>query len=121
MIRLDNIKEVPRAEWPYDPNTGNHKIVRAFRNWDIVVLEYAMKVRLGWRKIPVRHLAIRTGKVQLYKFYDLMAVKNQICGEEATAVQVYPPESEIMDEANLTHLFVFPPGYKLPLTLQRIW
>lgn len=122
MIRTDKLIEVPRAEWPYNPQTINHNVERAWRNSDIVVLEYRMRIWWGWRRIKIRHLAIKTRQdVALYKFYSLMDIKNQICGEECAAVQVYPKQSEIMDAANLSHLFVFPEKFKLPLTLQRKW
>ncbi len=122
MISTDNIKEVPRAEWPDIPATGDHRIRSAYRNMNVVVLEYHMKIWWRFRRVKIRHLAIRTrDSVMINKFYSLMDIKNQICGEDCPAVQVYPKESEIMDSANMTHLFVFPEGFKMPLTLQRNW
>jgi hypothetical protein len=121
-ISVDNLKEIPRNEWPYNPDTGNHKIIKAYKNSEVAVLEYHLTIWWGFRRVKIRHLGIRTFReVMLNRFYDLMSVKNQICGEDCVAVQVYPKESEIMDDANMVHLFVFPPGFRVPLTLQRNW
>ncbi len=35
------------------------------------------------------------------------------------AIEVFPPVSELIDEANAYHLWVFPPGTLLPFTLAR--
>ncbi len=41
---------------------------------------------------------------------DLQRIKNEIFGEEAMAIQYFPPESSLIDEANVYWLFVFPEG-----------
>lgn len=116
MISVSGLKEVEKSEWP-DKNVN---VGRAYRNREVVVLEYNRKIWWGLRRIKIRHLAIRTAKnVALYKFYDLMEIKNQICGSECEAVQFYPKDSDIMDGANMTHLFVFPENFSLPLNLKR--
>ena len=37
---------------------------------------------------------------------ELQNIKNEIFGEEETAVEFYPPESELVDEANVYWLWV---------------
>lgn len=39
-------------------------------------------------------------------------IKNQLCGEETTAIEVYPPESHLIDNGNAFHLWCF--HYDLP-------
>jgi hypothetical protein len=46
-------------------------------------------------------------------------IKNELFGRERTAVEVMPPESELIDEANMYHMWVMPAGYRLPFTLAR--
>jgi len=41
---------------------------------------------------------------------DLQKVKNEIFGEEAVAIQYYPAESKLIDEANVYWLYVYPSG-----------
>lgn len=48
---------------------------------------------------------------------DLQRIKDELVGAERVAVQVFPAASELVDEANLAHLWVFPEGYRLPFGL----
>lgn len=40
------------------------------------------------------------------------AIKNEVAGPERLAVEVFPPESRLVDEANEYHLWVFPPHWE---------
>ena len=48
----------------------------------------------------------------------LQQIKNEIAGDEAVAIEIYPPESQVVDELNMRHLWVMPPDMPLP-TLRR--
>lgn len=63
----------------------------------------------------VIHLAIRTASQLEPPWRDMQRIKNEICGEEATAVQVMPPASELIDEADMYHMWVL--SNRLPFTL----
>lgn len=63
----------------------------------------------------VIHLAIRTASNLEPPWRDMQRIKNEICGEEATAVQVMPPASELVDEADMYHIWVL--SDRLPFTL----
>lgn len=63
----------------------------------------------------VIHLAIRTASNLEPPWRDMQRIKNEICGLEATAVQVMPPTSELVDEADMYHLWVM--SRRLPFTL----
>lgn len=63
----------------------------------------------------VIHLAIRTASSLEPPWRDMQRIKNEICGMEATAVQVMPPESELVDEADMYHMWVL--SSRLPFTL----
>lgn len=63
----------------------------------------------------VIHLAIRTASNLEPPWRDMQRIKNEICGEESTAVQVMPPASELIDEADMYHMWVIP--NRLPFTL----
>jgi len=41
-------------------------------------------------------------------------IKNELCGEECEAVEVFPAESRLVDTSNQYHLWVFEEGYSLP-------
>lgn len=63
----------------------------------------------------VIHLAIRTLSQLEPPWRDMQRIKNEVCGAEATAVQVMPPESELVDEADMYHMWVL--SSRLPFTL----
>ncbi len=63
----------------------------------------------------VRHLAIRTISSLEPPWRDLQRIKNELCGVEYTAVQVMPPEAELVDEADMYHMWVI--SGRLPFTL----
>lgn len=80
---------------------------------------YAVLIRpfLDERGKHVVHLAIRTASQLEPPWRDMQRIKNEICGEEATAVQVMPPMSELIDEADMYHMLVL--SSRLPFSLAR--
>lgn len=43
----------------------------------------------------------------------LQQIKNEVCGELSTGIEVFPPETALTDTANEYHLWVFPEGVDL--------
>lgn len=41
-------------------------------------------------------------------WYDLWNIKNQLAGEDATAIEIYPARNDLIDGQNQRHLFVLP-------------
>jgi hypothetical protein len=63
----------------------------------------------------VIHLSIkRRDKEVIHDWRHLQQIKNMIAGDELEAVEIYPPESQLIDSANQYHLWVLPPGYHMP-------
>lgn len=61
------------------------------------------------------HLSIkRIDRAPIHDWRDLQAIKNEICGPEREAVEIYPAESRKVDTANQYHLWVLPAGESLP-------
>lgn len=50
---------------------------------------------------------------------DLQRIKDEIAGPERVAVQVYPARSDLVDSANMAHLWVYPPGHRMPFGLTK--
>lgn len=46
---------------------------------------------------------------------EMQRIKDEIAGEDATAIEVYPPKSQVVDEADMFHLWVL--RGKLPFGL----
>jgi len=49
----------------------------------------------------------RLDKDTIHDWRDLQQIKNEVVGEEAEAIEIYPAESRKMDVANQYHLFAF--------------
>lgn len=65
-----------------------------------------------------QRLTIRRNDGQpIHKWHDFQRIKNEIVGESATAIEVYPPQADLVDEAHLYHLWILPKEFHLPFTL----
>jgi hypothetical protein len=68
-------------------------------------------------KDHVAHLVITTHDKQVrHDWREMQWIKNEICGAESEAVELFPAESRLVDTQNEYHLYVFH-TFKLPLGL----
>lgn len=60
------------------------------------------------RTLPngVRHLAVSSMSGIRPTWWEMQRIKDDLAGKEATAVEVYPPHREIVDAADMFHIFV---------------
>jgi hypothetical protein len=66
----------------------------------------------------IDHLIIRRhDEKPVRSWIDLQRIKNELVGSDRTAVEVFPAEDDLVDQANLYHLWVLPEGFKLPFGL----
>lgn len=65
----------------------------------------------------VEHAAIRNVSETDIAWRDMQRIKDELFGAKRVAVEVFPPWAEIVDEANMYHLWVLPEGFALPFTL----
>ena len=62
---------------------------------------------------PVVHLSIkRLDKKPIRSWRDLLWIKNELCGPERWAVEIFPAMAELVDTANQYHLWVLPEGMR---------
>lgn len=59
----------------------------------------------------ITHLAIRTISSLEPPWRDLQRIKNELLGEDRYAVQIYPAQDRLIDEADMYHLWVMPKGH----------
>lgn len=69
------------------------------------------------RTLPggVRHLAISSLSQERPTWWEAQRIKNEIAGHEATAVEVYPPQHDVVDGADMYHMWIM--TEPLPFTL----
>jgi hypothetical protein len=53
----------------------------------------------------------RKDKKPMRSWRELQDIKNAVAGTDRYAAEIYPPESEVTDTANIYHLWVFKEGY----------
>lgn len=53
-----------------------------------------------------RHLAVASLSGVRPTWWEMQRIKDEIAGKDATAVEVYPPHHEIVDDADMFHLWV---------------
>jgi hypothetical protein len=87
-----------------------------FSDYDIQTLEDRVE-GIG----PVLHIRVKKRSGRGGITWDaLQKIKNEAAGEDAVAIEVYPPEHEVVYDTNMRHLWVLPPGFPLPsLTWRR--
>lgn len=54
----------------------------------------------------VRHLAVSSLSGQRPTWPEMQRIKNELAGSEATAIEVYPPHDQVVDEADMFHIWV---------------
>lgn len=111
----------PKWVWHDIDNTGRgsggwaEKAKRAAENGVFVVMVRETDAGI-WG--PVTHAWIRTtGEANDITWAEKQQIKDELFGRERVAIEVFPPRSELVDAANLFHLWVFPVGFVMPFTL----
>jgi len=64
------------------------------------------------------HLSIhRLDRKPIRDWRHLQAIKNEVAGPERTAIELFPPESQLVDTSNEFHLWVLPTSMVLPFVI----
>ncbi|WP_020178052.1 hypothetical protein [Methylopila sp. M107] len=67
----------------------------------------------------VRHLGISSLSGVRPTWWEAQRIKDELAGVEATAVEVYPPRDEVVDEADMFHLWVLTAPLPFGLSAHR--
>ena len=65
----------------------------------------------GWTHLSVK----RIDKAPARDWRHFQRIKTELCGPEREAIELYPAESRLVDTANQYHLWVLPPGLRMPI------
>ena len=83
----------------------NKSIHRAYVSSDVSVqVSFIIHPTYG----DITHLWIRRHDSKPIGWTQLQRIKNEILGDEQLAIQVFPKESNLVDQANMYHLWSFP-------------
>lgn len=62
-------------------------------------------------KNGIQHFAVASLSGERPTFHEMQRIKNELAGEYALAVEIYPPQYELVDDADMFHIWVLPrPG-----------
>jgi hypothetical protein len=116
-IKLPNKLSWSHAKRLY--NELDNALIYANDTYQVLYYDEKMVDEMGYSsenfKGEMRYLSIkRHDKEAVKDWRDFQDIKNQLCGEDSEAVELFPSESRLVDTANQYHLWVFPKGYILP-------
>lgn len=93
-------------------------LARAYRNAVYSVQVYRHDTEWG----VVDHLMVRRhDDTPVRSWADMQRIKNEVAGAGRTAIEVFPPDAELVDQANMYHLWILPEGFRLPFGLGDMW
>lgn len=79
-----------------------------------VVMSRTLETEWG----EVTHVCIRnTGSTDI-PWAEKQRIKNELFGADRVAIEVFPTEAELVDEANMYHVWIMPKGFIIPFTLK---
>ena len=117
---LDNFTRVSNEEFKkvksnFNPTGWFKEIDRAYANGTFSVVVRTLKTEYGLCK----HAAIRNIESTEITWKEKQEIKDKIFGVNYVAVEVFPKKSDLIDEANMYHLWILPLQYNFPFNLNK--
>lgn len=101
-----------------DHKKSPHGLVGAYVSDTYSVQRFVKLTDVGF----VDHLMVRRHDGEpIHSWKDMQRIKNELTedGKQRIGVQVFPKESEVVDQANMYHIWVYPKSYDLPFNLKH--
>ena len=101
---------------PVDMHANDHPewMTRAFsNNRYVVMIGDNMKMDLAGKEIPaIKAMVQRHDNSPIKNHWaEMQSIKNELFGTDTTAIEYYPPESQLIDDFNIYWLWVIPQEY----------
>ncbi len=114
-----------RAAMPPEAFKALSPLARQEVEQDTVYLNHMYQVNVrtmenaGPNGADLTMLSIKLRSKEVVKDWrHFQLIKNQLCGKESLAIEVFPPESKLVDTANQYFLWVFPDDTLFPFIFQ---
>lgn len=104
---------IDRLDWKLAPSL-HASCTDVYHNNQFMV--FVIPESSSWGAIT-RLMIRRNDAAPIRCWSDLQRIKNELCGAESVAVEIFPRESELVDDANIYHLWVLPETFELPFGL----
>ncbi len=87
----------------------------AYHNTVLAVLHRTIQTEWG----PVEHLAIRNATNTDVPWAVKQRIKDELIGLDKIGIEVFPKSDELVDNAELYHIWVMPDDFTLPFSIVR--
>jgi hypothetical protein len=99
-----------------DQMRANHERLGMRELPDAIWSNDIYEVIVYWNEEGGAHLSIkRYDRAAVRNWRHLQQIKNEVCGEFREALELFPSEHRIADNANQMHLWVMPEGMLIPV------
>lgn len=116
-IRLNDcgskLQPLHRSEWPFGFQTSLPDAVYLSRNFLVQVFESGDYLRLSVTKCKVGNMLKGRTFADGVSWNELQDIKRQVGLGDRFAVEIYPEDDRIVNDANMRHLWIFPAGERL--------
>jgi hypothetical protein len=93
-----------------------HNLYKAVVN-DLYSVQFFKHQHTNWGEI-LQLMVKRNDERPIRSWKDMQRIKNDLVGAERVAVEVFPPQSELVDVGNLYWMWVLPEGFQLPFPVK---
>ena len=105
----EHLVQVPREQWPESPSNTGGIVIGAYRSKAFVVIVW--QELSGFTRLSVNRTEWDESKGRFcdnISWDDLQRLKAEAGFGDVPAVELYPPDSEVLNTANIRHLFLLP-------------
>jgi hypothetical protein len=114
-----SLKPVPRAEWPRVGLSASAMPIETWRSRGFLVAVFAENA--GVERLTIcRTTVIDQDYADNISWDDLQRIKSECGRGDREAVEVFPPNLDVVNVANMRHLWVLPAGERLAFSWRRI-
>lgn len=105
---IDGFIDIPKDKWPY-PQPRMFRVMRSYR-FLCQLYHLGDIIRISVNRAEMDNAGNWKDGIS---WDDLQWIKSQCGFEGRDAVEVYPADADMVNVANMRHIWVFPPDYKL--------
>lgn len=89
---------------------------RMYRDEHLQYTVLVRKVDTAWGE--VQHVCVQNASGTDIPWSEKQRIKNELFGHDSVAIEMFPKDSERLEELDLYHLWVLPEGMELPFGLK---
>jgi hypothetical protein len=117
--------KVDKYGWYQDPKTPKSigtnagwfgELDKVYVNQILGLVVMTMTIETEWGNVI--HACVRNRNNSDIPWAKKQDIKNKLFGAESQAIEVFPKESELVDEAGMYHIWILEDDFKIPFTIK---